>query len=101
MCRFDHDEVNRLRFFSMKDAPNRQGYRLIDVGPENANFASLLPVANFGLGYNEYKAIEVSEVVRSVATGKPAWPTFRDGSEIMQVVDACFESSTKRQWVHV
>jgi predicted dehydrogenase len=98
---FNHDEVNRLRFFSMKDAPNRQGYRLIDVGPENANFASLLPVANFGLGYNEYKAIEVSEVVRSVATGKPAWPTFSDGSEIMQVVDACFESSTKRQWVHV
>lgn len=98
---FNYDEVNRLRFFSMADAPNRQGYRLIDVGPENANFAALLPVANFGLGYNEYKAIEVSEVVRSVATGKSAWPTFTDGSEIMQVVDACFESSDKRQWVRV
>ncbi len=98
---FTYDEVNRLRFFSMDDAPDRQGYRLIDVGPENPNFASLLPVANFALGYNEYKAIEVSEVVRSVATGKPAWPTFGDGYEIMQIVDACFESSAKRQWVRV
>jgi predicted dehydrogenase len=98
---FNYDEVNRLRFFSMNDAPNRQGYRLIDVGPENANFASLLPVANFGLGYNEYKAIEVSEVIRSVATGKPAWPTFSDGYEIMQVVDACFASSATRRWTRV
>src|SRR3954469_23833830 len=36
---FTYDEVNRLRFFSMDDAPDRQGYRLIDVGPENPNFA--------------------------------------------------------------
>ena len=60
---FNYDEINRPALLLMDDAPNRQGYRLIDVGPENANFASLLPVANFGLGYNEYKAIEVSEVV--------------------------------------
>jgi predicted dehydrogenase len=98
---FNYDEVNRLRFFSMADAPNRQGYRLIDVGPENKNFASLLPVANFGLGYNEYKAIEVSEVIRSVATGKPVWPTFGDGYEIMQIVDACFSSSATRRWTTV
>ena len=81
--------------------PTGRDTALIDVGPENPNFASLLPVANFALGYNEYKAIEVSEVVSSVATGKPAWPTFSDGYEIMQIVDACFESSAKRQWVRV
>jgi predicted dehydrogenase len=98
---FNIDEVNRLRFFSMADAPDRQGYRLIDVGPANPNYAALLPVANFGLGYNEYKAIEVSEVVRAVATGQPAWPTFADGHEIMQIVDACFASSMTRGWVTV
>jgi predicted dehydrogenase len=98
---FRYDEVNRLRFFSGDDRPTRQGYRLIDVGPENKNFASLLPVANFGLGYNEFKAIEVAEVVRSVATGKPMWPTFRDGMEIMRVVDACLDSSSRQKWVDV
>ncbi len=98
---FRYDEVNRLRFFSCEDRTSRQGYRLIDVGPENKNFAALLPVANFGLGYNEFKAIEVAEVVRSVATRKPLWPTFKDGTDIMRVIDACLESSARRAWVDV
>jgi predicted dehydrogenase len=98
---FRYDEVNRIRFFSVEDKPGRQGYRAIDVGPENRNFASLLPVANFGLGYNEFKAIEVSEVVRAVADGAPQWPTFQDGYEIMKVVDACLESSSRRRWVEL
>jgi predicted dehydrogenase len=71
------------------------------VGPENRNFASLLPVANFALGYNEFKAIEVAEVVRSVATKTPAWPTFQDGHEIMKIVDACLESSARRRCAEV
>jgi predicted dehydrogenase len=39
--------------------------------------------------------------VRSVATGKPMWPTFRDGMEIMRVVDACLDSSSRQKWVDV
>lgn len=96
---FRFDEVNRLRFYSNADPANRQGYRTIDVGPENRNFAAFLPVANFGLGYNEFKAIEVCETVAAVAAGKPAWPTFRDGLEIMKIVDACFTSSQRKEWV--
>jgi predicted dehydrogenase len=98
---FRFDEINRLRFFSSDDPPTRQGYRAIDVGPENPNYAAFLPVANFGLGYNEFKAIEVAEVVEAVATGKPAWPTFTDGHEIMKIVDACFSSSRERRWVSI
>ena len=51
--------------------------------------------------YNEFKAIEVAEVVESVATGNPVWPTFADGHEIMKVVDACFRASRERRWVKV
>jgi predicted dehydrogenase len=98
---FNFDEINRLRVYTGKDEPGRQGYRAIDVGAERRNFAAFLPVANFGLGYNEFKAIEVCEVVHSVATGKPMWPTFEDGHEIMKIVDACFRSSRQRAWVDV
>jgi predicted dehydrogenase len=98
---FNFDEINRLRVYTEKDEPGRQGYRAIDVGAERRNFAAFLPVANFGLGYNEFKAIEVCEVVHSVATGKPMWPTFEDGHEIMKIVDACFRSSRQRAWVDV
>lgn len=98
---FNFDEVNRLRVSKASDEPGRQGYRAIDVGAERRNFAAFLPVANFALGYNEFKAIEVCEVVNSVATGKPAWPTFEHGHEIMKIVDACFRSSKERAWVKV
>lgn len=98
---YNYDEVNRLRFYSSADRLGRQGYREIDVGPENPNYAAFLPIPNFALGYNESKMIEVAEVVRSVATGEAMWPTFESGHHIAQIVDACLESSRLRQWVQI
>jgi predicted dehydrogenase len=98
---FNFDEVNRLQVFQAKDESGRQGYRAIDVGAERRNYAAFLPVANFALGYNEFKAIEVCEVVNSVATGRASWPTFEHGHEIMKIVEACFRSSERRAWVDV
>jgi predicted dehydrogenase len=98
---YNYDEVNRLRFYSSADQPGRQGYREIDVGPENPNYAAFLPIANFALGYNESKMIEVAEVVRSIATGEAMWPTFESGHHIAQIVDACLSSSKLRQWVQI
>ncbi len=96
---YTYDEVNRLRFYTNDDRLGRQGYREIDVGPENKNYGAFLPIPNFALGYNESKMIEVAEVVRSVATKQSMWPTFESGHHIAQIVDACFESSRLRQWV--
>lgn len=98
---YNYDEVNRLRFYSSADRLGRQGYREIDVGPENANYAAFLPIPNFALGYNESKMIEVAEVVRSITTGEAMWPTFESGHHIAQIVDACLESSKLRQWVQI
>jgi predicted dehydrogenase len=98
---YTYDEVNRLRFYSGDDRIGRQGFRLIDVGPENPNYAAFLPIPNFALGYNESKAIEVAEVVRSVATGTPMWPTFESGHHIAEIIDACLKSSQLRQWVSI
>lgn len=98
---FNYDEVNRLRVSKAGGDPGRGGYTSVDVGAERRNFAAFLPVANFGLGYNEFKAIEVCEVVKSVSTGESRWPTFEHGYEIMKMIDACFRSSKERSWVTV
>ena len=98
---YNYDEIGRLMFYSGADATGRQGFRSIDVGPERPNYAAFLPLPNFGLGYNETKYIEASEVIESVTTGKPAWPTFEAGHHIAQIVDACFESNRLRQWVDI
>lgn len=98
---YTYDEVNRLRFYSSEDKAGRRGFREIDVGPENANFAAFLPLPNFALGYNESKIIEVAEVIRSITSGQPMWPTFESGHHITQIVDACMESSRRRAWVDI
>ncbi len=98
---YNYDEVNRLRFYTNDDRVGRQGFREIDVGPENPNYAAFLPIPNFALGYNESKQIEIAEVIRSVVTGQQMWPTFESGHHITQIVDACLESSRLRQWVSI
>ncbi|WAJ26132.1 Gfo/Idh/MocA family protein [Antarcticirhabdus aurantiaca] len=98
---YDWDEVNRLRFYTNDDRAGRRGFREIDVGPENPNYRAFLPLPNFSLGYNEMKIIEIAEVVRSVATNTPMWPTFETGHHICQIVDACMESSRLGRWVDI
>lgn len=98
---YTYDEVNRIRFYTNDDKIGRQGFREIDVGPENETFRAFLPLPNFALGYNESKIIEVAEVVRSIVANKPMWPTFETGHHICQIVDACMESSNQRRWVDI
>lgn len=98
---YTYDEVNRLRFYSNDDKVGRRGYREIDVGPEHETFRAFLPLPNFALGYNESKIIEVAEVVRSIVSNQPMWPTFETGHHICQIVDACMESSVQKRWVDI
>ena len=98
---YTFDEVNRLRFYSSDDAAGRRGFREIDVGPEHPTYAAFLPLPNFALGYNESKIIEIAEVIKSITTQSPMWPTFENGHHICQIVDACMASSDKRAWVDI
>ncbi|WP_299611045.1 Gfo/Idh/MocA family oxidoreductase [uncultured Tateyamaria sp.] len=98
---YTYDEVNRLRFYSNDDKVGRRGYREIDVGPEHETFRAFLPLPNFALGYNEGKIIEVAEVIKSIVSNQPMWPTFETGHHICQIVDACMESSRENRWVEI
>ena len=98
---YTYDEVNRLRFYTNDDRVGRRGYREIDVGPEHETYGAFLPLPNFALGYNESKIIEAAEVVRSIVTKTPMWPTFETGHHICQIVDACMESSRLKRWVDI
>lgn len=98
---YDYDMVNRLHFYSAKDPSGRTGFRAIDVGPEHPTYAAFLPLPNFALGYNETKIIEAAEVIRSITSGTPMWPTFETGHHICQIVDACMESARRQSWVDI
>ncbi len=98
---YDYDEISRLNVFYLGDKPGEQGFRAIDVGPELKDYRAFLPLPNFGIGYNEIKALEASQVIQSIVNGQPAWPTFADAKRIVALVDACMASHESRQWVKV
>ncbi|WP_171212434.1 Gfo/Idh/MocA family protein [Ruegeria sp. HKCCA5426] len=98
---YNYDELSRLRFYTNDDPTGRRGYREIDVGPEHDTYGAFLPLPNFGLGYNESKIIEAAEVIKSITTGEPMWPTFDAGHRICQIVDACMSSSRLKRWVDI
>lgn len=98
---YDYDEITRLNVYFQNDKSGRQGFRAIDVGPEMADYANFLPLANFGLGYNEMKALEASQVIQSILDGNQHWPTFADAKRIVALVDACMISHETRHWEQV
>lgn len=98
---YDYDEISRLNVFYLGDTPGEQGFRAIDVGPELKDYRTFLPLPNFGIGYNEIKALEASQVIQSIVSGQPAWPTFADAKRIVALVDACMASHESRQWEKV
>jgi predicted dehydrogenase len=98
---YDYDSVNRLHLYTNDDTPGRRGFRAIDVGPDHPTFAAFLPLPNLALGYNETKIIEAAEVIRSITSGTPHWPTFDNGHHICQIVDACMDSSRQKAWVKI
>jgi predicted dehydrogenase len=98
---YDYDEICRLNVYRGDDPAGQQGFRAIDIGPEAPEYGAFLPLANFGLGYNEIKMVEAKEVIQSIATGASVWPTFSDAARIVAVVDACIESHQSRRWVKI
>lgn len=69
------------------------------MGPNDPRLAALHPVSGLGLGYNDYKAIEAREIIAAIGERRPAYPDFRFGYEVQQVVDACVRSDKERRWV--
>lgn len=98
---YNYDEIARLNVFTSADPAGKQGFRSIDVGPEQPGYRRFLPLANFGIGFNEIKTLEISQVIESVVTGEPQWPTFADAERISQLVDACMASHVSRHWEKV
>jgi predicted dehydrogenase len=79
----------------------QRGFTRIEMGPSDPRFAAFQPVPGLGLGYNDYKAMEIRDMIEAVAAGKPAYPDFRWAAEIQRIVDAAIKSNAERRWVAV
>ena len=97
-----YDRLNELQFYTASDPVDRSGFKRIETGPSHPYYGDYYPVANFGMGYNDMKAIEVRELIQAVA-GEPVelWPDFGVAHRIQRYVDATIKSDVERRWVAV
>ena len=90
---FDYERRDELRLYSADDGADRQGFRTILTGPAHPYGEALWPIPGLGIGYGETKIIECYELMRAIADGVPADPSFEDGYAISAIADAIAHSA--------
>lgn len=97
-----YDRLNELQVYAASDPVTRQGFRRIEAGPAHPSYGHFYPIANFGMGYNDHKMIEIRKLIEAVADGGPdVWPNFDVGHRVQCYIDAVVKSDAERRWVRV
>ena len=99
--RYFYDHINDLQLYKEDGAQDTTGFKHISIGASDPRYAAFFPVTGIGAGYNDYKVMEVQDLIEAVAAGKPAYPDFRFAAEGQRVIDACILSNAERRWVRV
>ena len=80
---------------------SRRGFTKILTGPAHPDYRAFCLGPGHGTGYQDQIIIETRDFLEAIATGKPIWPTFRDGMLVNRVVEAAWRSSAERRWVRL
>lgn len=98
---FNYERRDELQVCFDTDPADRRGFRTIYTGPAHPYGEGLWPIPALGIGYGETKIIEAYDLMRAIAEGVPASPSFADGYQIARIADALLESAASQQWVEV
>ena len=71
---FDGERMNELKFYSDRDAADRQGFRTILTSPAHPPYGAFVPGAGHQLGFNDHKVIEAWELMELIGAGRPGPP---------------------------
>ena len=99
--RFDAEDQSALWYYDCRARRGRQGFAKLLMGPDHPDFGAFVPGAGHGTGYPEQIIIEARDFLKAIETGKPVFPTFRDGLEVARVLEAAFRSNAERAWVRI
>jgi predicted dehydrogenase len=99
--RFDYERRDELELYLAEDPEERRGFRTILTGPAHPYGEALWPIPGLGIGYGETKIIECYELMRAIAEGSEASPSFRDGYQIALICQAITESAAAGEWMEI
>ena len=99
--RWDLHDLHRLEYFDHSDDSVVRGWRSIHITDGDMPYMDKWWVPGLQIGYEHTFVHQVADFLRSVESGEPCGPTFRDAQETQQVCDAVLESARSRQWQDV
>ncbi|WP_415183452.1 Gfo/Idh/MocA family protein [Phaeovulum sp.] len=96
--RFDQEDQNSVWLYQAQGPEAKRGFTRILTGPAHPDYAAFCQGPGHGTGYQDQIIIEARDFLTAIETGRPVWPTFRDGLEVSLVVAAALASAHDKRW---
>jgi predicted dehydrogenase len=98
---WDLHDLHRLQYFDHRDQGIVRGWHSIHVSDSDHPYMANWWVPGLQIGYEHSFVHQVADFLKSLETGKPAMPDFRDALRTQHVCDAILQSAKEEKWVSV
>lgn len=96
--RWDLHDLNHLEYFDHADDSTVRGWRSILVTDSDQPYMNKWWVPGLSIGYEHSFIHQVADFLKSLQTGEPCSPTFRDALETQKVCEAVLDSAASKSW---
>ena len=96
--RWDLHDLNKLEFFDYSDESTVRGWRTIHVTDGDHPYMNRWWVPGLSIGYEHSFVHQAADFLKSLETGEPCSPTFKEALETEKVCQAVLDSASSRSW---
>lgn len=99
--RWDLHDLHRLEYFDHRDDSIVRGWRSVHVSDGDMPYMGNWWVPGLNIGYEHTFIHQVADFLKSLESGQPMHPSFRDALETQRICDAVLASASERSWKDV
>src|SRR3954470_9092826 len=96
--KWDLHDLHRLQWFDYRNEGPLRGWTSIHVSDGDHPYMGKWWVPGLAIGYEHSFVHQVADFLKSLETGKPCGPTFRDALETQKVCEAVLDSAASKSW---
>jgi len=96
--RWDLHDLNRMEYFDHSDDSIVRGWRSVLVTDGDQPYMDKWWIPGTSIGYEHSFIHQVAEFFKSLQTGEPCYPTFKDALETQKVCQAVLDSAASKSW---
>ncbi len=96
--RWDLHDMNHMEYFDHSDDSIVRGWRSILVTDSDQPYMKRWWIPGTSIGYEHSFVHQVADFLKSLETGNPCSPTFKDALETQKVCQAVLDSAASKSW---